>query len=167
MHFGNPERKYAINDEYYTTKESWLMIKDYLPRNKVIWECFYSPNSRSAEYLREITDCEVIYEDIDFCTEDRGEVLVSNMPFSLKQVVFLRLLVIDKPFIMICPTLTMQTKYFKNMFANKPELQVILPYKHLEYDKVVPDGEQYVSRCSFYSCFVCYKMNLPNGVNLV
>lgn len=38
------------NDEYYTKKESWDDIAQYLPRDKVIWECFYSHNSKSATY---------------------------------------------------------------------------------------------------------------------
>ena len=32
--------KVVKNDEYYTKKESWADIAQYLPRDKVIWECF-------------------------------------------------------------------------------------------------------------------------------
>ena len=53
------------NDEYYTKKESWADIAQYLPRDKVIWECFYSHNSKSAIYLREL-GFEVIFEPVDF-----------------------------------------------------------------------------------------------------
>ena len=52
------------NDEYYTKKESWADIAQYLPRDKVIWECFYSHNSKSAIYLREL-GFEVIFEPVD------------------------------------------------------------------------------------------------------
>ena len=75
------------NDEYYTPKIAWQNIVHFLPRDKVIWECFYSPHSRSAEYLRELGfNC--VYEPVDFFDKTPADLnadyYVSNMPFSMK-----------------------------------------------------------------------------------
>ena len=155
---------FDTNDEYYTRKETWELIQDFIPRDKIIWECFYSKNSKSADYLKEISGCEVIYEDINFFNNDKGEVLISNMPFSLKQSVFLRLFMLEKPFIMIVPTTTLQTKYFKNIFQNSNELQLIIPSKKIQFDSLNPNQK---NDCSFYSIFVCWKMNFSNDINFV
>ena len=151
------------NDEYYTRKETWKLIEKYIPKDKQIWECFYSEHSKSADYLREM-GCNVIWEDLNFFDNNLGEVLISNMPFSLKQTVFLRLFLLEKPFIMIVPSTTIFTKYFKNIFQNSPELQLIIPSKKINYDS--QDLEQ-KSNCSFYSIFVCWKMNFDEDINFV
>ena len=94
------------NDEYYTPKIAWQNIVHFLPRDKVIWECFYSPHSRSAEYLRELGfNC--VYEPVDFFDKTPADLnadyYVSNMPFSMKKEVFTRLKEVDQPFIMLVP----------------------------------------------------------------
>ena len=37
--------KLNTNDEYYTPKIAWENIAQYLPKDKVIWESFYSPHA--------------------------------------------------------------------------------------------------------------------------
>lgn len=153
--------KYSLNDEYYTTFKIWESIRDYIPKNKIIWECFYSPNSKSATHLRNL-GFEVVWKDVDFFTNNYGDILVSNMPFSKKKEVLTRLKQLDKPFIMLFPTASIQTKFFKNLFEND-KIQIILPTEKLHYegDSTHPRG------ASFYSCFICYKMDFDKDVILI
>jgi DNA modification methylase len=153
--------KYSLNDEYYTTFKIWESIRDYIPKNKIIWECFYSPNSKSATHLRNL-GFEVVWKDVDFFTNNYGDILVSNMPFSKKKDVLTRLKQLDKPFIMLFPTSSIQTKFFKNLFEND-KIQIILPSEKLNYegDSTHPRG------ASFYSCFICYKMDFDKDVILI
>jgi hypothetical protein len=153
--------KYSLNDEYYTTFKIWESIRDYIPKNKIIWECFYSPNSKSATHLRNL-GFEVVWKDVDFFTNNYGDILVSNMPFSKKKDVLTRLKQLDKPFIMLFPTSSIQTKFFKNLFEND-KIQIILPSEKLSYegDSTHPRG------ASFYSCFICYKMDFDKDVILI
>jgi DNA modification methylase len=153
--------KYSLNDEYYTTFKIWESIRDYIPKNKIIWECFYSPNSKSATHLRNL-GFEVVWKDVDFFTNNYGDILVSNMPFSKKKDVLTRLKQLDKPFIMLFPTSSIQTKFFKNLFEND-KIQIILPSEKLHYegDSTHPRG------ASFYSCFICYKMDFDKDVILI
>lgn len=151
------------NDEYYTTRSVWESIAIYLPKDKVIWECFYSPKSKSADHLRDL-GFNVIYDDLDFFIQQPPEydLLVSNLPFSLKKEVFIRLKQIDKPFCMIIPTLCLQTQYFKKIFK-EDSIQLILPSRKTNFE-----GENLHPRgASFYICFLCYKMNLPQDIILL
>ena len=50
-------------DEYYTTREIWESVSHFIPKDKIIWECFHAHNSFSAKHLRDL-GFEVIYEDV-------------------------------------------------------------------------------------------------------
>ena len=56
---------YKNDDEYMTPKYAWEQIKQFIPRNKIIWECFYG-DGKSGEYLKQITGNEVIHTNTDF-----------------------------------------------------------------------------------------------------
>ena len=154
--------KVVKNDEYYTKKESWADIAQYLPRDKVIWECFYSERSRSAEYLREL-GFDVVYKPVDFFEENLGDILVSNPPFSKKKEVFARLKELGKPFVMLVPTNTIHTKYFTETFHDE-QIQLIMPWRKRQFDS--PIYNLHPRGCSFNTLYVCYKMNLPKDVIL-
>ena len=73
---------FTNDDDYMTPKSAWEDISDYLPTDKVIWECFYG-DGRSGTYLREL-GFDVIHENIDFFEYNIGDVIVSNPPYSIK-----------------------------------------------------------------------------------
>ena len=157
----------TTNDEYYTPKTAWQNIAHLLPRDKTIWECFYSPNSKSATYLREL-GFKCVYEPVDFFDKTppdlNADYYVSNMPFSLKREVFTRLKEVGLPFVMIVPTLCIQTKYFQDLFGDD-KIQLILPYKKIQYESVTKD--LHPRGCAFYSCYVCYKMGLEKDITFI
>tara|TARA_R100000951_G_C2626241_1_gene176093 strand:+ start:324 stop:785 length:462 start_codon:yes stop_codon:yes gene_type:complete len=150
-----------MTDHYMTPKYVWEDIRDYIPKNKLIWESFYG-DGKSGEYLREL-GFDVIHKDIDFFDNNLGDIIVSNPPFSKKKEVFTRLKDLDKPFIMICPVSMITTKYFRDLFTN---IQVIIPKTRIEFDKkvdgVTPDG--YKSRCSFDCFYYCYKIGIEKDI---
>ena len=45
--------------------------------------------------------------------EDRGEVIITNPPFSKTKEVMERLFELDKPFILILPVSKLNTQYFR------------------------------------------------------
>ena len=151
---------YSLNDEYYTTLKIWESIRDYIPKNKIIWECFYSPNSQSANHLQNL-GFEVVWKDVDFFTNNYGDILVSNLPFSKKKEVLTRLKQLDKPFIMVFPTQSIQTKFFKELFKDD-KIQIIFPSEKLHYE-----GAKDSKGASFYTCFICYKINLEKDLILI
>ena len=46
-------KTFTKHDDWMTPKSAWEAIKDYIPKDKVIWECFYG-NGNSGRYLTEL-----------------------------------------------------------------------------------------------------------------
>ena len=153
---------FSNHDDYMTPKSAWEAIKDYIPKDKIIWECFYG-NGNSGRYLTEM-GYDVIHEDIDFFETNLGEILVSNPPFSRKLIdrIIKRLLDLDKPFIMIMPVSKLSCKYF-NLFKDK--IQLIRPTRRIHFDKLL-NGEIDKSKTSanFDCYYYCYKIGLEKDI---
>jgi len=150
------------HDDYMTPKSAWEAIKDYIPNDKVIWECFYG-NGDSGKYLTDL-NFDVIHEEIDFFDNNLGEVLVSNPPYSISEAVVKRLAEIDKPFIMIMPVSKLNTQYFRSVFKDK--IQIIIPQKRIHFVKLV-DGkvpDKWKNACNFDCFYYCYKIGLPKDI---
>lgn len=153
--------KFTPNDEWYTTRKIWESVTHFIPKDKIIWECFHSDNSKSAAHLRSLGH-EVVWEDCDFFTNDYGDILVSNLPFSKKKEVLTRLKQLNKPFLMIYPTQSLQTKFFKDLFKDD-KIQIIFPSEKLHYE----GASKHSKGASFYTCFICYKMGFEKDVYFI
>jgi len=146
------EMKY---DDYETPLSVWKMLQPYLPADKVLWEPFYCTGASGA-HLRSL-GFDVIHEDEDFFTTNRGDIVVSNPPFSKKKQILQRLRELDKPFVLILPASVLGTKMISSLF---PDIQVIVPKGRISF---VKDGEQ-TSSAWFASFLYCWKMNLPRDI---
>jgi len=153
-------KTFLKHDDYMSPKSVWENIIDYIPNDKVIWEPFYG-DGKSGEYLKSL-GFNVIHEPIDFFENNLGDILVSNLPFSIKKECYTRLKELDKPFIMISPSSMINTQYIRNLFkdAENP-LQIIIPRKRIQFLK---DGEEPKNKCNFDCFYYCYKMNLPKDI---
>jgi len=153
------------HDSYMTPKSAWKNIKDYIPKDKLIWEAFYG-DGKSGEYLTEL-GFNVIHEEKDFFTNDLGEIIVSNPPFSKKKEVLTRLKELDKPFIMIMPCSALTTQYFRKLFSkSKDKIQIIIPKKRIHFVKLI-NGEKpknWKNARNFDCFYYCYKINLENDI---
>jgi hypothetical protein len=145
-------------DDYMTPNDAWDNIIEYIPKDKKIWECFYG-DGKSGQYIKSI-GFDVIHEPIDFFKNNLGDIIISNPPFTIKKEVFTRLKLLDKPFIMICPSSMINTKYFRELFK-ETEIQIIIPRKRIQFIK---DGLEKENRCNFDCFYYCYKMNLPKDI---
>jgi hypothetical protein len=148
-----------------TPRYAWENIAHLIPKDKVVWEAFYG-DGKSGEYLREL-GFEVIHEEIDFFTENRGDIIVSNPPFSKSKEVLARLVELNKPFIVILPASKVTTQYVRNLFKNSEDkLQLVIPRSRIHFQKQI-DGktpEDYKSSCNFDCFYYCWKMNLPRDL---
>ena len=85
------------------------------------------------------------------------DILISNVPFSIKQDIIAKLVEMDKPFIIIVPTETISNKYITKL-GN--DIQIILPTSRLKFD-----GDAYEKgSCMFPSLYLCWKMKLPRDI---
>jgi len=150
-------KTFIKHDDYMTPKYAWDNIKQYIPTDKIIWEAFYG-DGKSGSYLEEL-GYDVIHESIDFFDNDRGDVIISNPPFSLSKEIMSRLLIIDKPFILIFPSSKINTQYFR-MWKDKG-LQIIIPRKRIQFIK---NGNELQNKCNFDCFYYCYKMDLPKDI---
>lgn len=158
-------KTFTVHDDYMTPKSAWENIKDFIPKNKKIWEAFYG-DGNSGNYLQEL-GFDVIHEPVDFFENNLGDIIVSNPAFSIKKQVFQRLKKLDKPFIIICPSSTINTQYMRELFSDSEyPIQIIIPRKRIQFIKLV-DGkipENYKSVCNFDCFYFCYKMDLPRDI---
>ena len=154
-------KTFIKHDDYMTPKYAWENIKQFIPEGKVIWEAFYG-DGKSGTFLEEM-GYNVIHEPIDFFKENKGDIIVSNPPFSKSKEVMNRLYELDKPFIIIFPSSKINTQYFRQ-WANK--LQIIIPKKRIHFEKkingVTPKG--WKNSCNFDCFYYCYKMNLEKDI---
>lgn len=156
---------FTKHDDWMTPKYAWKDIIEYIPKDKVIWEAFYG-DGNSGNILTELGFKDVIHQDIDFFTNDLGEIVVSNPPFTLIKEVLTRLVELDKPFILIMPSSKINTQYFRKIFSkNDDKIQIIIPKKRIQFQKLVNGKiEKSKSSCNFDCFYYCWKMNLPNDI---
>jgi len=158
-------KTFQKHDDYMTPDSAWDNIKQYIPKDKVIWEAFYG-NGTSGTHLKKL-GFNVIHEPIDFFENDRGQIVVSNPPFTQVPKVLERLVELNKPFIMIMPCSKIYTQYFRKLFSdNENPIQIIIPRKRIQFIKLV-DGE--VSKdsknaCNFDCFYYCWKIGLPKDI---
>ena len=157
-------RTFLKHDDYMTPKYEWENIQQYIPKDKVLWEAFYG-DGKSGDYLREL-GFQVLHEPVDFFTNNLGDVVVSNPPFSKAKEVLQRLHELKKPFILIMPVSKLTTQYMRELFRNDDELQIIIPEKRIHFEKHI-DGEipeNWKNACNFDCFYYCWKMELPNNL---
>ena len=109
----------------------------------------------------------MIHENIDFFENNKGEIVVSNPPFTKIPAILERLKELDKPFILIMPSSKICTQYFRKLFCNtKDPVQTIIPRKRIQFEKIV-NGEKVENQkqaCNFDCYYYCWKWNLPSDI---
>ena len=146
------------SDNYITNKEDWLRIKDYIPDNAVIWSPFYC-DGKQKDYFRDM-GYDIIHEDKDFFSyTPEYDICIDNPPFSKKEEILKRLKELDKPFILIAPSMLLSYKYFQKDYK---DIQIIIPYKRINFKHLNSQKRNYSP--PFASFFFCYKMNLEKDL---
>ena len=153
-------KTFLKHDDYMTPKYAWENIKQYIPKDKVIWEAFYGDGT-SGEYLEEM-GFNVIHKPIDFFESNEGDIVVSNPPFSKSKEIINRLKILDNPFILIMPTSKLNTSYIRENFKDSDDkLQIIIPRKRIQFIK---NGNELQNKCNFDCFYYCYKCNLERDI---
>tara|TARA_Y100000114_G_C11740904_1_gene318891 strand:- start:1038 stop:1514 length:477 start_codon:yes stop_codon:yes gene_type:complete len=143
------------NDNYETNKSGWENIKQYIPKNKIIWSPFYC-DGKQKEYFKEL-GFDIIHEDKDFFSYTPDyDLIIDNPPFSKLRSICEKLKQLDKPFIMIMPSSKINAVWFQKMFHK--HLQIIIPLnKKINFTNINPDITFNFNWGIYY---FCYKINL-------
>jgi len=146
------------SDNYITNAEDWLRIKDYIPKDKKIWSPFYC-DGKQKEYFNDM-GFDIIHEDEDFFSyTPEYDMVIDNPPFSKKKEILARLKQLDKPFILIMPSVMLCYKYFQDDYKN---IQIIIPYNRVKFKHLDNINKNYTP--PFASFYFCYKMNLSKDL---
>tara|TARA_R110001606_G_scaffold315585_2_gene462361 strand:+ start:393 stop:869 length:477 start_codon:yes stop_codon:yes gene_type:complete len=147
------------SDNYITNAEDWKRIKEYIPENKKIWSPFYC-DGKQKEYFKDM-GFDIIHEDRDFFSYTPDyDIVVDNPPFSKKKDIFEKLKNLDKPFIIVAPSVMLSYKYFQDHF--KDHLQIIIPYNRIKFKHLDSINKNYTP--PYASHYFCYKMNLKKDL---
>ncbi len=147
------------SDNYITNKEDWEKIKDYIPKDKKIWSPFYC-DGKQKEYFQEM-GFDIIHEDKDFFSyTPEFDIIVDNPPFSKKKDILTRIKQLDKPFILIIPSVMLCYKYFQTYF--KDDLQIIISLNRIKFRHINSTNKNYTP--PYASFYFCYKMNLEKDL---
>lgn len=162
------KRNSSKSDEYFTPEWVWQAIAPFVPKDKVIWEAFgIDPLIPSSNYLRKL-GFQVVQTETDFFLENKGDIIISNPPFSQIKRIFERLILLDKPFCLIVNQCCTHSKYFKKIFEDSlNEIQFFIPPK-IDYlikinEEIKPGG----IGCPYYSLIICWKMKLKKDINFI
>lgn len=159
---------FHLHDDYMTPKSAWESIAHLIPNNNTIWEPFYG-DGKSGDYLREL-GFNVIHEpNVDFFEHNKGDIIITNPPFSKAEIVLKRLVLLDKPFIIILPVSKLTTGYFKRIFESKhTHLNFLIPKKRIQFLKMVNGETTSTNKCNFDCLYYCYKIQaLSTGTNMI
>ena len=147
------------SDNYITNKYEWERIKDYIPTDKIIWSPFYC-DGKQKEYFKEL-GYDIIHEDKDFFSYTPNyDIIIDNPPFSKKKEILKKLKELEKPFILILPSVMLCYKYFQEDFSDN--LQIIIPKSRIKFNLLNSDNNNYTP--PFASFYFCYKMNLEKDL---
>ena len=147
------------SDNYATDKMGWEVIKDYIPKDKQIWAPFYC-DGKQKEYFKDM-GFDIIHEDKDFFSyTPEYDIIVDNPPFSKMREICVKLKELDKPFILITPSITLLSKWYQLLF--KDHTQAIVPLKRPTFTHLTSGKKGYSP--PFGTCYMCYKMNLAKDL---
>ena len=147
------------DDDYETTKECLKDLLPYITDYKIIYDPFYC-NGKVKEEWKELNK-ECINEKKDAFNRDHPEdydIIISNIPFSIKKKCFELFFKLDKPFIILTTIDTLGSVWIKKYFN---DLQFIIPTGRYNFYK---KSNTKKSSSWFDTMWVCYGLNLPEKI---
>jgi hypothetical protein len=161
------EERGAKND-WNTTKYIWTKLLPHIPKDKIVWCPFYNKTAPMCEkYLTEL-GFNVIHKDEDFWENNHGDCVIDNPPYKisgivkLKEKIMIRLMELEKPFMLLFPASTIQTAFFLRLYE-KGGFQLIVPSEKYDFERY--EGEK--TRSMFYTVWICWNMNLPKDLIVI
>ena len=134
--------KKAYSDDFQTPSEALDYLLPYLRRDWIIWECAMGKGNL-VKALRE-KGFTVIGTDIlqgyDFLkwTPERFDCIVTNPPYSLKNEFLERCYELRKPFALLLPLTTLETRRRQRLFKEYGVEIIVLP-KRINFE--TPSGK--------------------------
>ena len=149
--------------DWNTPSYVWDKIIPHIPKGKTVWCPFYN-DGYAGEYLNK-KEIDVIHNKEDFWETHYDDVVVcDNPPYKVQGIIKVkgkimeRLIELNTPFMLLLPSTTIQTKYFKNLCDKYGKFQLIVPREKYDYEKF--EGQR--TKCLFYTLWVCWNIGLKD-----
>ena len=161
-----PPMKQGNADDFQTPKEAIYPLLNYLKKDWIIWEC--ATGKRNLENALMELGYIVFGTDIlsghDFLTWKPKEFdcIITNPPYSLKEKFLERCYQLGKPFALLLPLTTFETRKRQSLFK-KYGVQVIFFDKRINFE--TPSGNG--SGSWFATAWFTNWLNLENDLTFV
>ena len=166
--YWSKREKFDLPDECYTPENAIYPLIDFLKKDWIIWDCAFG-TGMLAEHFNKFSFNVVGIKDYNFLKEDSDkianfDIIITNPPYSVKDLFLERAFEIDKPFAFLLPLTTLEGIKRGKMFKDK-NIQLIIPNRRFNFAN--PEGRKNKSSCWFATAWFCYKLNLPEQLNFI
>ena len=146
------------SDEYYTPPYAVLPLLEYLPKDKIIWECTDTSGSISS-FLKD-NGYEVVSTEDNFLLYNRpkGDIIVTNPPYSIKTEFLEHAYELGIPFAFLLPITALEGFKRQEMYR-RYGISLILFNKRIQFR---PDQ----SGAWFATAWFIHGLNLPQDINM-
>lgn len=145
------------SDEVYTPSYAIKPLLKYISKDKIIWCPFDTEDSEYVKILNNNGN-KVIFSHIDngqnffeYEPEENYDLIISNPPFSIKDMIIQRLDELKKPYAILLPIPALQGQ---KRFQYMKNCQALIFDKRINYfkDKETKEIQKGISFGSFYLC---------------
>lgn len=145
------------SDEVYTPSYAIKPLLKYISKDKIIWCPFDTEDSEYVKILNNNGN-KVIFSHIDngqnffeYEPEENYDLIISNPPFSIKDMIIKRLDELNKPYAILLPVPTLQGQ---KRFPYMKNCQALIFDKRINYfkNKETKEIQKGISFGSFYLC---------------
>ena len=117
-------------DDFQTPAHAIIPLLSYIPKTWTIWECACGRNNLVRAFG--VAGYSIIGTDIehDFLKNDLDmsyDVIITNPPYSIKQSFLIRCYDLGKPFALLLPLTTFETKKRQGLFAKHGVEVIFMP----------------------------------------
>ena len=145
------------SDELYTPDEAFDMLKEFIPKNKTIFECAVGSGKLKSKMLKEGYN---LKSTNDFFKDDVGrfDIIITNPPYSKKDKFLEECYKIGKPFALLMPITALEGIKRQKLYQ-KYGIQILFPQRRIDFNgKKAP---------WFYTAWFCYGLNLPKDLMFI
>lgn len=145
------------SDEYYTPPYAVIPLLEYLPKDKIIWECTDTSGSISS-FLKD-KGYEVVSTEDNFLLYNipKGDIIVTNPPYSIKTNFLEHAYELGIPFAFLLPITALEGFKRQEMYR-RYGISLILFNKRIQFR-----SDQ--SGAWFATAWFVHGLNLPHDIN--
>ena len=145
------------SDEYFTPYPALQPLLEWIPKDRTIWECTDTSGKISSFFIGH--GYQVISSSDNFLaySEPRGDIIVTNPPYSTKTKFLEHCYRLDVPFALLLPITTLEGHTRQRLYREHG-IQLILLNRRINF---LPGK----SGAWFAVAWFCHGLNLPHELN--